>query len=1126
MGEHMRCPDCGFENREGVNFCEECGTQVRQICPRCGMQLMAGRKYCGECGQRLVQEERLDHPSSRALSARCYLTICFSDLSGYMNLTEKLDPEEVKEITDRVFLGISEAVNKYEGFIARFEGDGVLIAFGVPQGHEDDAIRAIRAAREIHSFVESLSPTYFNKTGRLLTMHTGINSGLVVVSELDVEKGTSEFTGDAVNLAARFCSLAKPGAILVGPDTYALTQGFFDFKPCGPITVKGKKKPVQAYEVVSVRRKPKRTSRPARQQATLVGRQLELAQLLDAAEAVRKGFPATVCICGEAGTGKSRLVEEFKTRLNLNSFQLLEAHAFSYTQTISYWPLIDLLSRSWRIEEEDSLEDVREKIRKGIVQNLGSDDRTIAVIGSLYSLDYPELKNMSPEAWKAELFQSITVLLSAMAKARPTILFFEDLHWADPLSLELFSYLSTESVFPALFLCTYRPPFEPFTSVQKASFRHTLAEISLRDLSPSEALEMAESLLNTKSIPLDLRNFMNQKVEGNPFYLEEMIFSLIESGILVEQNGYWRLSRSLSDLSISMSIQGLIAARLDRLTWHAKRVLQEASVIGRNFLYNILENVTEFRNYLQECLAGLERHDLIRTKTIHPELEYAFKHALTQEVVYSGLLKKDRKAAHERIGLVMEKLFHDRLPEIYETLAFHFKNSHSTEKAVEYLIKSGEKSLRRYALDASHQYFQEAFNLIENKTSQDPSAKAILIDILIKWSFVYYYRGDYGELLKILSEHRQLAESLGDSDRLGMFYNWLSCALWHREMLSDAYACLLTALKLGEETANRQVVGYACTWLTWTCIEMGRMEEALEFAERAQEICKLPEFDHYIYFNSLAGMAYAQAHRGEKDKTLAASEALLEFGRKHTNIRSTVMGYCMMGFGRLVEGDIDTAVTCYRHALRTSADPWYSQFPKLALCYARVAHGDFEGIREDLEQILAFSESRGAEYIGSPAKALLGAIMFAQGEMTKGLKMLEETALKWFRGGSMTRYVQAQIIIGRIYAAMAQGTGRKGFAVLAKNIGFLLKEAPFADRKGQDHLSAAAKAAEQMGAKDLLGRACLSLGLLHKSKGRNGEACEYLGKAVRVFEESGAYLYSQTAKEALAAIRPLEPGTI
>lgn len=1116
----MQCPQCHSDNRDAVNFCEECGAKLQLVCPRCGVGVPLERKFCGQCGQALAAAATTGGMSPVVIGERKRVTVMFSDLSGYTRMSERLDPEEVKEIMGEIFAEITRIVRKYDGFVGRFLGDAAMVLFGVPTSHEDDAVRAIRTAREIHRAVAALSPTYQSRIGQALAMHTGIGSGLVVTSELDADKTGGEITGDTVNLASRLCDLARAGTILVGPETYRLARPYFVFREAQPAELKGKREPTEPYEVVAPRDKPEGGRRLRGLRAELIGREAEMALLTAAYARLREGRRTVFCISGDPGTGKTRLVEEFRAGLNRKRFQFhwITAHAYGYTQNIPYSPLIGFLNWFWKIQEGDSAESVTCKLESGVRSLLGPAPEVCAVLGSLYALDSPERESMSPELWKAALFDAINRLMEAATKTKPTMIWLEDLHWADPPFVELMRFLITNSTFPAIFLCAYRPPFKFFPSEQALTLPGLFQEIHLQDLSSAEAQQMMESLLQSRTIPDELRPFIHEKTEGNPFYLEEVVNSLIESETLVQDHASWKLARMLSEADISPTIQGVIAARLDRLGIETKKILQEASVIGRNFLYIILEHITDLKERLQDCLDGLERLDLIRTNAIQPELEYIFKHALTQEVVYNGLLKKERQIVHERIAQVVEQLFRDRLPEIYETLAFHYKQGQSVYKAVDYLVKSGEKSLRRYAIEESHQYFREAYQLLTQHGINGDEDKDLLINLLIKWGFVYYYNGEYRKLQELFEAHREIAETLTNKSRLGMFYAWLSCPLWHREKPNEAYAILSLARRLGEESGDPHVMGYAHTWLAWTCMEMGRLTEAAASAEKAQELCRTEDFDPYIYFNSLGGLAYVHFYRGERKKAFEAAQTMVDFGRAHSNVRSMVLGYLFMGYSHMASGDMTACTSCFEEATRISVDPWYRQFPTLALCYARIIHGEFEGFQETLEQLMAFGEERGVEYVGTPARLLSGAVLAARGQVGQGVKILEDVARRWLESGNRLRYAVSQLILGRVYALVAQGAGEKRLSTIVRNLGFLITKAPFANRKAVECLRRSIDIAQEIGAKDTSARAHLALGLLHKAKHRYAEARQCLATAVQLLEECEAEACLETARQALGSL--------
>ncbi|MBU4426475.1 MAG: AAA family ATPase, partial [Proteobacteria bacterium] len=875
----MKCPKCQFENPEQARFCNECGNKLELACPECGKVNPLGSKYCNECGQRLEEVVEAEKAAPELEGERKHVTVLFSDMSGYTAMSERLDPEDVKEITSRIFGRISKVIGKYEGFVEKFVGDAVMALFGVPKAHEDDPVRAIRAAREIHDLVEALSPELEEKVGRPLSMHTGINTGLVVTGEVDMEKGTHGVAGDSINLASRLSGLAKEGEILVAPDTYRQAEGYFIFEALEPTTVKGKTEPVQFYKVISQKEIPVTTHRLSGVRADLVGRKVELTELREAVEDLGTGKGGIFSICGDAGTGKSRLVEEFKAHLDLEKIKWLEGHAYAYAQSIPYFPMIDLLSRVFHIEEGDSTEKVRQKVESGVEDLVEKKESIVPYIGSLYSLSYPEIEEVSPEFWKSRLRDALQMILSALARREPTIYFLEDLHWADPSFVELLRHVLIEIRQPAIVLCVYRPVFNLFTTEQSRSMAKVYHEIRLQDLSSSEAQGMLESLLKTDSIPSDLRRFVQDKAEGNPFYLEELVNALIETETLIRDNGSWKVTRTITETDISSTINGVISGRLDRLDKETKRVLQEASVIGRAFFYEILKRITVLKHDIDGFLRGLEQLDIIRTRSLQPDLEYMFKHNLTQEVAYNSLLKKERQEAHERIALVMEQMFPDRLPEFCETLAFHFKQGRSPLKAVDYLIKSGEKSLKRYAVDESHHYFKEAFDLLSSKSDRTKEEDGLLIGLLIKWALVFYYRGDFKGLTDLLFAHEDLAESLEDNARLGMFYAWLGFSLWTRDRIRDSYDYLLKALDLGEEIHDQEVVGYACMWLAWTCSVLGLLNEAVKFGERGHEIAKSIPGEHYLYFKSLGGIGFACSFMGDGKRAIEGGKVLLDYGR-------------------------------------------------------------------------------------------------------------------------------------------------------------------------------------------------------------------------------------------------------
>jgi len=774
-----------------------------------------------------------------------------------------------------------------------------------------------------------------------------------VTGEVDMEKGTHGVAGDTINVAARLSSLAGEDEIIVGPDTYHQAEGYFSFEALEPTTVKGKAEPIRIYKALSAKEQPSTTRRHHGLRAELIGRAVELTQIREAAQKLLEGKGAIFTICGETGTGKTRLVEEFKATLDVKDVQWLDGQAYAYSQNTPYFPLIDLFNRGFRIKEGD-------------------------------------------------------------------------------------------------------PP-------------------------------------------------------------EEVINASIESGTLIRDNGAWSLSRPISQTDMPSTIHGIIAARLDHLENESKRVLQEASVIGRAFLYEILKRCTQLKDQLDGHMTVLEHLDLVQTRSLQPDLEYVFKSALTQEVVYNGLLKKERQSIHERIALVMEQSFHDRLPEFYETLAYHFSRGRSAIKAVDYLVKSGKKSLARYAVEEAHQYFRDAYDIFRAKTDKTDSEKMALIDMLNEWGYVFYYLGDIKEWIDIFNVHKELAESLEDKAKLGMFYAWLGIAYFMEGSPKVAYDYLKKALNLGEDCGDQKVIGYACTWLSWACTELALYDEAVDFGEKAQQIAKSFPADQYLYFKSLCGLGYKSCFTGEIQKTLEVGRSLLSHGEGHANSRSKVLGHFITSFGEFNTGDIPSTKKSGERSIEVSEDPLYIHFGRLMAGLACLLSGDFQEAEEILLPSVDFSEKGSCGQLLLWAYIFLGPALIAQGRMSQGMELLDKAQQMINESGRKSGEAFYEYIMGKIYSLTATGP-KPSLANMAKNIGFIVKNVPVASRKTVDHFNRAIEVSKEIGAKGPLGLAYLDLGMFHKAKKRTDQARECLTEAIKIFEENQAHVYLKQAKEALASL--------
>ena len=1088
----MYCPECKSECPDSSNFC-----------PYCGAVFEAG--LAGKAD---------DH------GERKQVTVLFSDLSGYTAMTEKLDPEDVKEIMGCIFEDISAVIAQYEGFIEKFVGDSVMAVFGVPHAHEDDPVRAIRAARQIHEVVSALSPRIEERIGRPLSMHSGINTGLVVTGGVDRVKGTHGLIGDTINLASRLQGLAQENDILIGEETYRLATAHFSFQAVAPARVKGKAEPVQAYKLLSSMPESAMVHRLQGVQAELIGRETQMTMLAEAVQKLRSGQGDIISIVGQAGTGKSRLTRDFKATLNLEEIQWHEGHAYPYTQNTPYYPLMNLLIHAFKIKEGDAPAIIRNKIGAGIKTLLWNRPDIIPYVGGLFSLSYPEIDDLSPEFRREKLKQAIAEILEALARRAPTILWIEDLHWADATFLQLLNQLMVNTKLPMLFILVYRPIFTLFPNGPPDNLAWPYQKIELDDLSAEHTHQMLLSLLKAKEIPEELENFVKDKVEGNPFYLEEVVNALIESQLLIQDGGQWRLTGPITQAVVPSTIQGVLAARLDRLETESKRILQEASVIGRAFFFEVLKRISDLGAQLQNRLSGLEKLDLIRARSLEPDLEYIFKHALTQEVVYNGLLKKERKGLHERIAAVMEKLFADRLPEFYEILAHHYQRGKSLNKAVDYLIKSGHKAQSQFCLEEAYHYYQTAYDLLSAKDELNIEEKASLIDLLLEWAWVGYLMADFRHVSPLLADHLEMAETLGDRSKYGFLMAWYGWSIFMSEGgLDNCFSHLHGALKIAEELHDIRLKAYCCTWLSYAYIEVDLKDKHLSYEEKAIRLAGELHSDPYLNHKALGGIGLGSMYSGQWKKGLAVGEKAVAYGQKHSHLRGMAIGYSCIGISLMMVGQFAKAFKSFEAAMENATDPLYKYLVEGFTGMAHISIGEMDKAREGFEKAYAYFNHTGFK-ISLFFSAMLGVILAGSGRMQEGLDRIEEARQYLEETGRQGSLSICTFLKGMFFAQLAAPRQKTdvSFSLLAKNALFLLKNLPWGAKKAETYLKMAITMGKEVGAYHYVALAHMELGRMLLVKKKPDRAVENLLGAKRIFTELENEFYLQQVEEFLGKI--------
>src|SRR3989454_8992955 len=649
-------------------------------------------------------------------------------------------------------------VHRYEGTVNQFLGDGIMALFGAPIAHEDHARRAVHAAlgiaRALDDYQKELAPR-----GITFRARQGLNTGLVVVGSIGGDL-RMDYTavGDTTNVAARLQQIGEPGRVTISDATYRLVHGYFETRKIGDIHLKGKAEPVAAWEVVGEHETRTRLEVQSERGLTpFMGRERELTLLFDAFERARAGEGQAVFLVGDAGIGKSRLLLELRRRVG-DRAAWQEGHCLSFGGTMAFHPLIDLLRRRFAIEEADGETPIGEKIDRG-VSATGADPAPIApYLRALLSVDPgdAEVRAMSPAQRHGETFEAMRHLLVRAAEGQPQVLVIEDLHWIDSASERFLSTL-VDSI-PALrvlLIFTYRPGY-----TNSFGERSYFTRIVPAALSADDSARMAAAVLAADGLPDALWSMIGARAEGNPFYVEELVKSLEGSGVLRRGGGRLALTQPLTALAIPGSLHDLIAARIDRLAEAPKRTLQLAAVIGREFTRRLVDRLAEIRERTGDFLRELTVLELIHERRVFPELAYMFKHALTQDVAYASLLVQRRKELHRLVGLAIEELYTDRLPEHYEVLAHHFSRAQDWGRALDYLLKAAEKATKAFGVRQALHLYGEALEVADRLGERIPVATVMAIHRAR--ADLFFGIGDFARSREAAEALVELARPIGD----------------------------------------------------------------------------------------------------------------------------------------------------------------------------------------------------------------------------------------------------------------------------------------------------------------------------------------------------------------------------
>jgi len=1078
------CPKCGAITPATAKFCKECGYDLRDSKPPLAVDYSQPLSYTPK------------HLAEKILAARTTIegerkqvTVLFADVKGFTSISEKLDPEDVQTLISECLVFFTEEIHRYEGAIAQFLGDGVMALFGAPIAHEDAPQRALYAALAIRERLREYSEK-LKKQGIDFNMRIGLNTGLVVVGRIGDDL-TMEYTamGDTVNLASRMESTAQPGTIQVSENTYHLTEGYFEFKPLGEIEVKGKKEPVKAYQLLGAGQAKTRLGvSVARGLTPFVGREKEIEQLRDCYARVKEGQGQVVGIVGEPGAGKSRLLLQLRSVLPPGEYGYLEGDCLHYGGSIAYLPFLDMLRAYFDFAEGEQESLVKSKMAKKIAS---LDEKLQGILPPLQDVlslkvQDEEYLKLEPQQRREKVFEAIRALLIRESLNRPLILAIEDLHWIDKTSEEFLTYLIDGLANThILLILLYRPEYTPVW-VSKSYY----SQIRVDQLPTGSSSDLVQAILEGGEVAADPRNLILTRASGNPLFIEEFTRTLLERGYIQRKDGHYVLTVEPSDIEVPDTIQGIIAARIDRLEANLKRTLQVASVIGRDFAYRILQTITAMQQELKSCLLNLQELEFIYEKSLFPELAYIFKHALTQEVAYNSLLLKRRRELHEKIGEAIENLYLQRLEEFCEILAHHYSSSENWEKAYHYLKLSGDKATRNYSLSEAFHFYKVAMNALnklpDTRYNKHKGIEVRLSALSPMLNLVYPE-----DSLQILQDGASLSIELGDqkslaifNSRIGTYYAYQGDTCKGVDYCEKSFqsAVAIDEVEIAAPNAQQLCNSYFVIGNYQKLVQVAR--EAIAMIES-----KHREADYFgtilnIYSGICGHCGHALGMMGYFEEGMSLCEKSLSHAQREANLYGIALSEFNYGFMFTHRGDGKSAIPHLEESIRIFEKTQIVLLLGLTLTGLGRAYnllGELQLAQECIEKGLKLQKQAGLRAFLSYHYYCLSSLQFDSGWVDYARKSAEE-ALELSRNNNERVFEGvSSITIGRVLTEGEDMPSNESEKYILNGIEIL----------------------NEQGIEPYASQGLLFLGELHAKRGNQQRALEYLRDSERAFEKMG-----------------------
>ena len=1123
----MKCSKCGHENRTGAKFCEECATPLARVCPNCGSEVSTTAKFCPECAHPVgIAPKALaaapftspesytpKHLAEKILISknglegeRKQVTVLFADLKGSMELLAGRDPEEARKLLDPVLEVMMEAIHRYEGTVNQVMGDGIMALFGAPVAHEDHAVRACYAAVRMQRRMNLYADEVQRKGGTPVQIRAGLNSGEVVVRSIGNDLHM-DYTavGQTTHLAARLEQIARAGSTLITTETLKLAEGYVQVRPLGAVPVKGLDQAIEVYEVTGIGLARSRLQATAARGLTrFVGRDSEVQQLAFALERTAVGHAQIVAIVGEAGVGKSRLAWEFTHPHRTHGWLILESASVSYGMTTPYLPVMELLKSYFRIQSHDEPREIRDRVAGKLLML----DRALEpMLSPLFALlDVPVTdatwEALDPSQRRQRTLDAVKRVLLRESQVQPLLLIFEDLHWIDTETQSLLDglieSLPTNRV---MLLVNYRPEYRHLWG-SKTYYR----QLKIDPLPPENVEELLEALLGTNPGLHPLKRLLIERTEGNPFFLEESVRTLVETQVLTGERGAYRLEKPVHSLQIPASAQAILAARIDRLAPETKRLLQAASVIGKDVPFTLLEAVVEEdEGSLRRGLMHLQAAEFLYEAKLFPDIEYTFRHALTHDVTLASLLQDRRRVLHARIVGALEALHPERLSEHVEQLAHHAFRGEVWEKAVIYLRQAAAKAFARSTHRQSATCLEEALVALRHL----PETAAMLeqaVDVRLALRNSLWPLGDFEAGLGHLCDAERLAKELGDQRRLGWIAAYQSEHTRQTGHAANAPAFAERALAIAEELSDLSLQVAANYYFGSAYFAAGDYRRTDDFFSR---ILKLLEGDRFRERCGLAGFpaamsrsfwALALAQRGEFDQGMVQVQEGIRVAEVLDHPYSLIFALKACGHLPGSRGNFKHAVPLAERSLALSHDRNIAQLsPEVAdvLGYLYALSGRVAESISLLEKALTAMESMGHLQWRSPLIVHLGEAHLLAGHLENALTVAGEGLTLACEHGHRGSEAWAHRLLGEI----ASQHDRPDVA------------------KAEAHYGAAAALASELGMRPLVAHCHLGLCKLYRQTGKREQAHEPLTTATTMYREMNMQFWFRKAEAEMRQLR-------